>query len=104
MTELVLAGSGAGRAVWLDVLTGITGLAASYRRSGQAASAGAAGLAAKAVGLDWDVDRADPVAHRVEPDDARTERYRRLRPPGRRRWPGGLVDLDAAPIGEGSCG
>ena len=38
--------------VWRDVLTGITGLPARRRRSGQAASAGAALVAGRAVGLD----------------------------------------------------
>ena len=45
-----LGGAGASIPVWLDVLTGITGLPASRRRSGQAASAGAALLAAAGRG------------------------------------------------------
>ena len=43
---------GSGVAVWIDVLTGITGLPVDRRRSGQAASAGAAVLAARAVGME----------------------------------------------------
>ncbi len=102
-TELVLAGSGAASGAWLEVLTGITGLAVSYRRSGQAASAGAARLAAMAVDLDWDLDRADPTVRRVEPEETRTDRYRRLR----RRADAvatRIVDLDPAPIEEVPCG
>jgi xylulokinase len=79
VTELALAGSGAAIPVWLDVLTGITGLPAGRRRSGQAASAGAARLAAAAVGMDVDFDLVDPVETRVAPDRAAAERYIELR-------------------------
>jgi xylulokinase len=75
VTGLALGGSGASVPAWLDVLTGITGLGAGGRRSGQAASAGAALLAAAAVGLDYGLDRIDPVATRSEPDPAAVLRY-----------------------------
>ena len=81
-TGLVLGGSGATVEVWVDVLTAITGLPASARRSGQAASAGAALLAARAVGIPCDLDRLDPVAPgRVEraPDPDLAQTYRALR-------------------------
>jgi xylulokinase len=60
-TGLALGGSGATVGIWTEVLTGVTGLPASARRSGQAASAGAALLAARAVGVECDLDRLDPV-------------------------------------------
>jgi len=78
MTGLALGGSGAAVPVWLEVLGGITGLGAGGRRSGQAASAGAALLAAAAVGLDYELDQIDPVAARSEPDPAAVHRYAEL--------------------------
>jgi len=79
VTGLALGGSGAAIPVWLDVLGGITGLGSRGRRSGQAASAGAALLAASAVGLEYDLDGIDPVAVRVEPDPAAVHGYAELR-------------------------
>ncbi len=80
---VTLGGSGAGIGVWTDVLAGVTGLPSVGRRSGQAASAGAAILAARAVGavgsLGVDLDHLDPVAHRTEPDPGDVRRYRILR-------------------------
>jgi xylulokinase len=75
---LALAGGGAGTPVWSDVLTGITGLAGHRRRSGQAASAGAALLAASAVGLGWDLDVLDPEEPPLEPDPGAVGRYAEL--------------------------
>jgi xylulokinase len=68
--ELAAGGAGSAAPVWLEVLTGVSGLAVTHRRSGQAASAGAAVLAARAVGMEFDLDAADPVEGRVEPDHA----------------------------------
>ncbi|HLN41432.1 MAG TPA: FGGY family carbohydrate kinase [Acidimicrobiales bacterium] len=48
---LVLGGGGASVALWPEILTAVTGLRAFRRRSGEAASAGAAILAAKATGV-----------------------------------------------------
>ena len=76
---LALGGAGAGVAVWVDVVTGVLGLPARARRSGQAASAGAALLAARAVGLGCDLDRLDPVDRRVEPPPGTVQTYRGLR-------------------------
>jgi xylulokinase len=84
VAELALAGSGAGTPVWVEALTGITGLPAIRRRSGQAASAGAALLAATAVGLEYDLDVIDPVVHRTEPDGPATARYAELHNTARR--------------------
>ncbi len=97
--ELALTGSGATVPVWVAVLTGVTGLPVSSRRSGRAASAGAARLAAGALGLEWDLDRIDPVGRRTGPEPVATERYRELR----RRAEAvtaALVDLEPFP-GEG---
>jgi len=89
--SVTLGGSGAGIGVWTDVLAGVTGLPSVRRRSGQAASAGAAILAARAVGSAWaagaagqeavgvDLDHLDPVAHRSEPDPEDVRCYRTLR-------------------------
>jgi sugar (pentulose or hexulose) kinase len=60
------------------VLTGVTGLPATARRSGQAASAGAALLAAAATGMDWGIDELDPVGLEVGPDPVAVERYAAL--------------------------
>jgi xylulokinase len=82
---VTLGGSGAGLGVWVDVLAGVTGLPSVGRRSGQAASAGAAILAARAVGgagaAGLDLDHLDPVVHRTEtdPDDVRCYRILRAR-------------------------
>jgi sugar (pentulose or hexulose) kinase len=68
--------------VWVEVLTGITGLPASARRSGQAASAGAALLAARAVGIECDLDRLDPLdpeGGAIPPDEDAVGAYRALR-------------------------
>ncbi len=81
-TGLALGGVGATSGVWVDVLTGITGLPASVRRSGQAASAGAALLAARAVGIECDLDGVDPLDPEggvLRPDDGAAGTYRDLR-------------------------
>lgn len=78
-TRLWLAGQGATVAVWSEVITGTAGLPAERRRSGQAASAGAALLAGRAVGIDLDLDRLDPVVDVRAPDPAVVARYAALR-------------------------
>ena len=77
--EIALGGGGSILPVWTDVLTAVTGLPAVRRRSGEAASAGAALLTAEALGIDVDVDRLDPVEGRVCPDAAEVATYRSLR-------------------------
>jgi xylulokinase len=64
---------------WPRILTAVTGLPAVRRRSGQAASAGAALLTAMAVGEDYDLDELDPVVETVEPERTETARYAELR-------------------------
>ena len=102
-TALVLGGSGAGIAVWVEVLTGISGLPASARRSGQAASAGAAQLAARAVDLECDLDRLDPIdpGRGRTPDPEIARAYRGLRA-GSDRMVAAVLDLGTAePAGSG---
>jgi xylulokinase len=64
---------------WPAIVSAVTGIPAVRRRSGQAASAGAALLTAGAVGEDYDLDELDPVVETVEPDRADTARYGELR-------------------------
>ena len=78
-TGLVSTGGGSGVPVWLDVLSGITGLAVETRRSGQAASAGAALLAARAVGRELALADLDPVVACTVPEGATVSAYRGLR-------------------------
>jgi len=77
---LTLGGAGTGTQVWVDVLTAVTGLAARRRRSGEAASAGAALLASGAVGKDVALDQFDPVVAEVTPRSEDVARYEELRP------------------------
>jgi xylulokinase len=76
---LVLGGGGAAD-VWVSVLTAVTNLSARRRRSADGASAGAALLAARALGRQVDLDRLDPPGARLLPDPAAAERYAALRP------------------------
>ena len=82
---LGLAGGGAASSVWVAVLTGTTGLPARWRRSGQAASAGAALLGSRALGEPWDLDAHGPGGG-----------YGRAR---RRRWSGATRTWPTTPTG-----
>jgi hypothetical protein len=53
---------------------------ATRRRSGEAASAGAALLAGKALGMGLSLDQLDPVVGVIEPAADAVEVYRGLRP------------------------
>ncbi|MGO8870034.1 MAG: xylulokinase [Acidimicrobiales bacterium] len=99
VSGMALAGGGAGVDAWLDVVTGVTALPGRSRRSGQAASAGAALLAGAAVGMDLDLDRLDPVDRQVEPDPAAVARYRAVRPRA-----DALAEALGGPGGEVRCG
>ena len=79
-TTLALAGADGPGPLWPDILAAVTGLPALRRRRGEAASAGAALLAGRALGLGLDLDRLDPVVQTVDPDPDAVDRYRRLRP------------------------
>ncbi len=77
---LTLGGAGTGVPLWVDVLTSVTALPATRRRSGEAASAGAALLGASAIGRALSLDQLDPVVAEIEPDPAGVDLYRALRP------------------------
>ena len=77
---VTLGGVGSRLPVWVEVLTSVLGVPALRHRSGEAASAGAALLAGKALGLGLSLDQLDPVEAVIEPDPAAVEVYRRLRP------------------------
>ena len=76
---LMSTGGGSGVPVWLEVLSAVTGRPVEVRASGQAASAGAALLAARAVGRELDLADLDPVVARTVPDAVATATYRTLR-------------------------
>jgi len=75
-TGVVLGGGGSTDPAWLEVLTGVTGLGATRRRSGEAASAGAARVTAAALGRDLDLDLVDPVVEEVTPRPELVAAYR----------------------------
>ncbi len=79
---LVLGGGGAGSAPWTEILSAVTGLPARRRHSGEAASAGAAMIVARAIGAQpaLDLDRLDPVEAEVSPDPSLVALYATLRP------------------------
>ena len=83
---LVLGGGGATTAPWTEILGAVTGLPTRRRRSGEAASAGAALLTARASGGQppLDLDRLDPAEADEPPDPAMVARYSDT-PPDRRR-------------------
>ena len=57
---VTLGGAGSGLPVWVEVLTSVLGMPALRHRSGEAASAGAALLAGKALGMGLTLDELDP--------------------------------------------
>jgi sugar (pentulose or hexulose) kinase len=77
---VTLGGAGTGLPLWVDVLTSVLGLPAVRHRSGEAASAGAALLAGKALGMGLTLEQLDPVEAVIIPDPETVELYRRLRP------------------------
>ena len=96
VTGLGLTGGAADTPVWVEVLTGTTGLPVRLRLSGQAASAGAALLGARATGTPWGVDTLDPVVHQVAVDPA-LARFYAERVPHDDRVAGTLIDLELSP-------
>jgi xylulokinase len=94
VTELALAGSGADLPAWVEVLSGITGRPVGRRRSGQAASAGAALLAASAIGSRFDLESMDPVCERIDPEASVVATYAALGEEAD-RVASRLLDLDA---------
>ena len=77
---VTLGGAGSGLPVWVEVLTSVLGVPATRHRSGEAASAGAALLAGRALGMGLSLDVLDPVEALIEPDPGAVEVYRNLRP------------------------
>ncbi len=77
---VTLGGAGTGLPLWVEVLTSILGVPATRRRSGEAASAGAALLAGKALGLGLTLEQLDPVAAEIRPDPDAVGVYRAMRP------------------------
>jgi xylulokinase len=77
---LVLGGGGAKISLWTEILTAITGLPARRRRSGEAASAGAAIVAARATGIGFDLERVDPIDAETAPDPSTVACYAATRP------------------------
>jgi sugar (pentulose or hexulose) kinase len=76
---LALGGGGVRAPAWTEVLTGTTELGARRRRSGEAASAGAALLGFRALGADVALEKLDPLAEEVAVDPEAAARYRALR-------------------------
>jgi xylulokinase len=84
---VVLGGGGAGQALWTEVLAAVTGLPTRRRRSGEAASAGAATIVARATGSgpghddgEVIVGVGDVIVDEVAPDASLVARYAALRP------------------------
>jgi len=77
---VVLGGGGAQVALWTEILSAVTGLPARRRRSGEAASAGAAMLVARATGADLDFDSMDPIEAEIQPDADMVSCYLAQRP------------------------
>jgi xylulokinase len=76
---LAIGGSAPTGLAWIEVLTGVTGLPALRRRSGEAAMAGAALLASAALAAGFDLEQLDPVAMETTPPGEVVERYAQLR-------------------------
>ena len=76
---VTLGGAGSGLPVWVEVLTSVLGMPATRHRSGEAASAGAALLAGRTLGMGLTIDQLDPVEALIEPDPGVVEIYRSLR-------------------------
>jgi sugar (pentulose or hexulose) kinase len=77
---VTLGGAGTGLPLWVDVLTSVLGLPAVRHRSGEAASAGAALLAGRALGMGLTLEQLDPVEAVITPDPATVALYRQMRP------------------------
>ncbi len=79
---LVLAGGGSNSALWTEILAAVTGLPVRRPRWGEAASAGAAMLVARATEAEagLDVTAGGEDADPIRPDAAMVECYASLRP------------------------
>ncbi len=77
--ELALAGAGASMPLWRRVLSGVANRPVVARTHGEAASAGAAIVAGRALGSKLDPDRLDPVSKREHAFDSDVVAYGDLR-------------------------
>jgi xylulokinase len=77
--ELPLAGGGASMPLWRRVLSGVANRPVVARTHGEAASAGAAIIAGRAIGAQLDPDRLDPISIREQPFDSDIVAYGDLR-------------------------
>ncbi|MGZ4152205.1 MAG: xylulokinase [Actinomycetota bacterium] len=77
--ELALAGAGVSIPLWRHVLAGVSSRPVVTRRHGEAASAGAAIVTGRALGMELDPDVLDPVGQREHPFDSDVVAYADLR-------------------------
>lgn len=77
--DLSLAGVGASMPLWRRVLSGVANRPVIARQRGEAASAGAAIVAGRAIGSELDPDRLDPVETHERPFDSDVVAYADLR-------------------------
>jgi sugar (pentulose or hexulose) kinase len=75
---VTLGGAGARIPLWVSILTGVSGLTAIQRRSGEAASAGAALLGARATGRSLNLAHLDPVDKEITALPEVVDQYRAL--------------------------
>jgi gluconokinase len=76
---VTLGGIGSRLPVWVEILTSVLGVPALRQHSGEPASAGAALLASRALGMGLTLDELDPPQPPIEPDLAAVEIYAQLR-------------------------
>jgi xylulokinase len=79
VVELALAGEGAAMPLWRHILAGTANRQVVARRHREAASVGAAIIAGRAMGVELDPDRLDPIEDREFPFDSDVVAYAELR-------------------------
>jgi xylulokinase len=79
VVELAVAGEGASMPLWRHVLAGAANRQVVARRHREAASAGAAIIGARAMGVELDPDQLDPIQDREHPFDSDVVAYADLR-------------------------
>jgi sugar (pentulose or hexulose) kinase len=79
VVELAVAGEGASMPLWRHVLAGAANRQVVARRHREAASAGAAIIGARAMGVELDPDQLDPIQDREHPFDSDVVAYAELR-------------------------
>ena len=96
---VTLGGAGTGLPLWVDVLTSILGIPAVRHRSGEAASAGAALLAGRALGMGLTLEQLDPVEAVITPDPGHRRALPAHAAPGRTRGHRGPRRHRGVPVG-----